>query len=98
MAIEIQETCIILNRLEQKRSSPRHIIINLLNVQNKDIISNTAMLKSKGAYKGSSIRITPHLSGDSKSQKDLDRCSTDSRRPQMPVETAILSKNFNHNT
>jgi hypothetical protein len=47
MAISVQEACRTANRLEQKRKSSCHIIIKLLNMQNKERILQAITEKAK---------------------------------------------------
>jgi hypothetical protein len=51
MHIKVQETYRTLNRLEQKRRSPCHIIIKTLNVKNKVGILKAARDKGQVTYK-----------------------------------------------
>ena len=50
------------NRLDQEKKSPHHIIINTLNMQNKERILRAAKEKYQVTYKGRPIRITPDFS------------------------------------
>ena len=59
------------NRQDQKQNSPCHILIKMLNIQNKDKILRAAKGKGQVTYKGRPIRITPNLNLES--QKVLDR-------------------------
>jgi hypothetical protein len=79
--INIQEAYKTPNRLEQ------YIIIKPLYVQNNNKIGSARGKKDQEIYKGRPMRITLNfsLSGDTKSQKILDRCFTDTKRPQMPT-------------
>jgi hypothetical protein len=59
---------------------------NTKQTEKKERILKAAMGKGHIPYKGRSIRITPDFSGvigDSKNQKSLDSCVTDSKRPQI---------------
>ena len=71
MPVEEQEAYRTPTRLDQKRKSPWHIIIKTLHIQ-----------KRKGMFKAARgkvrfIILTPDFPGETKSQKSLDRCSTD---------------------
>jgi hypothetical protein len=62
MPMNIQEAYRTRNRLDQKRNSPRHIIIKITNALNKDRILKAEREKGQVTYKGRSIRITPEFS------------------------------------
>lgn len=74
-----------MSRLDRKRNYPSHIIIKILTIQNKERIGKATKEKDQVIYKGRDILL--------KNQKGLDRCSTKSKRPQMPAQTTITSKN-----
>jgi hypothetical protein len=66
-------------------------------MQNNEGILKASREKKTKKHKGKPMRITLDFStGDSKSQKGLERCLTVSKRPQMPAETTIPRKKFNH--
>ena len=49
-------------------------------------------------YKGRPVRIAPDFSMETKSQKSLDRCSTNfKKRSHVPAQITEPSKTFNHN-
>lgn len=60
--IKVQEVKRTTNRLDQKCKSSSHIIIKILNTQNKDRVSKTARGKSQVRYKGRTIRTIPVFS------------------------------------
>ena len=47
------------NRLDQKKTSPRHTIIKTQNIQIKERILRAAKEKGQVTNKGKSIRVTP---------------------------------------
>jgi hypothetical protein len=47
MTVNIQESYKTANRLEQKRKSPLHIIMKILNIQNKERILKATGEKAK---------------------------------------------------
>ena len=67
-------------------------------MQNKERILRAGKEKGQVTYKGRPIRITPNFSMETESQKVLDRCSKDNKKPQMPAQTTITTKVFNHHT
>ncbi|ERE72641.1 LINE-1 type transposase domain-containing protein 1 [Cricetulus griseus] len=62
MPMKIQEAYRTPNRLNQKKRSPRHIIIKTPNIHNKEKILRAAKEKGQVTYKGKPIRITPDFS------------------------------------
>jgi hypothetical protein len=62
MAMNIQKAYRTLNRLDQKRNSPLHIIIRTKNALNKVKILKAAREKGQVSNKGRPIRITPEFS------------------------------------
>jgi hypothetical protein len=58
MAVHVQETYKIPNRLDQKRKSSCHIIIKTLNAQKKERILKSVREKGQVTYKDKPIRIT----------------------------------------
>jgi hypothetical protein len=62
MPMNIQEAYRTPNSLDQKRNSPRHIIIRATNALNKDRILKAVREKGQVTYKGRPIRITPDFS------------------------------------
>ena len=66
-------------------------------MQNNEGILKASREKKTKKHKGKPMRITLDFStGDSKSQKGLDRHPIDSMRPQIPAQTTVPSNNFNH--
>lgn len=96
MPIKVQEAYRTLSRLNQKRKPPQHLIIKILNVQNKGRILKATRGKEQVTYKDRPMRITPDFSMDSKSKKILDRCAADYKKPQMSAHTTIPCKTLNH--
>jgi hypothetical protein len=62
MPMNIQETYRTPNKLNEKRNSSHHIIIQTPNALNKERILLTVRGKSQVTYKGRPIRITPDFS------------------------------------
>jgi hypothetical protein len=62
MPMNIQEAYRTPNKLDQKISSSRHIIIRKTNALNKDRILKAVREKGQVTYKGRPIRITPDFS------------------------------------
>jgi hypothetical protein len=64
--------------------------------EQKKIILKVVTEKGQVKYKGRPIRIIPDFSTDSKSQKILGRCHTDSKRTKIPAQDTIPSKTLNY--
>jgi hypothetical protein len=60
--IQVQEVYRIPNCQDQKRNTPRQIIIKTLNLQNKERILEVTKEKRQITYKGKPIRITADFS------------------------------------
>ena len=60
--MKVQEAYRTPNRLDQKKTSPRHIIIKTQNIQIKERILRAAKEKGQVTYKGKPIRLTPDFS------------------------------------
>ena len=58
---QVQETYRTPNRQDQRRGSPRHIIVKLTNVEAKERILKAARERTQVTYRGKTIRITPDL-------------------------------------
>jgi hypothetical protein len=67
MSIKVQED--YRTPLDQKRKSFHHIIIKILNAQNKERILKAARERGQVTYKDRPIRITPDLSRDMKARR-----------------------------
>ena len=91
MPMNIQEAYRTPNRQYQKNSSG-HIIIKTQNVQNNERLK---AVREKGQVTYTYQSYTRLLTRDYESQKNLDRCYTDTKRTQMPVQASIPSKTPN---
>ena len=60
--MKVQEAYRTPNRLDQKKTSPRHIIIKTQSIQTKERILRAAKEKGQVTYKGKPIRLTPDFS------------------------------------
>ena len=56
--IQVQETQRVPNKLDPRRNSPRHIIIKLLKVRDKERILKATREKQRVTYKGVSISLS----------------------------------------
>ena len=62
--IQVQETQKVPNKLDPKRSTPRHIIIKMPKVKDKERISKAAKEKERVTYKGVPIRLSAGFSNE----------------------------------
>ena len=60
--IHIQETYRTPLRQDQRRTSPRHVIIKMTNVEAKERILKAVRTKERVTYRGKTIKITPDFS------------------------------------
>ena len=60
--MKVQEAYRTPNRLDQKKTSPCHIIIKTQSIQTKERILRAAKEKGQVTYKGKPIRLTPDFS------------------------------------
>ena len=59
---EVQEAQRVPKKLDSRRSTPRHIIIKLPKIKDKERILKAARGKERVAYKGVSIRLSADFS------------------------------------
>ena len=62
--MEVQEAQRVPNKLDPKRTTPRHIIINMPKVKDKERILKAARVKQRVTYKGVPIRLPADLSNE----------------------------------
>ena len=62
IAIQVQETQRVPNRINTRQNTPRHILIKLTKIKHKEQILKAARKKQQITHKGISIRITATLS------------------------------------
>ena len=60
--IEVQEAQRVPNKLDPKRTTPRHIIIKMPKVKDKERILKAAREKQRVTYKGVPVRLSADLS------------------------------------
>jgi hypothetical protein len=58
LAIQVQEASRALNRLDQNRNSPRHIIIEIISTENRERILKAVRQEKQITYKGKLIKIS----------------------------------------
>ena len=62
--MQVQEAQRVLNKLDPKRNTPRHITIKTPKVKDKETMLNAAREKQRVTYKGVPIRLSPDFSKD----------------------------------
>ena len=70
---EVQEAQRVPRKLDPKKNTPRHIIIKLPKIKDKERILNVARGKERGAYKGVPIRLSADFSKGFAGKKGLER-------------------------
>ena len=60
--MEVQETQRVPNKMDSKRPTPRHIIIKMPNVKDKERILKAEREKQLVTYSGVPIRLSAHFS------------------------------------
>ena len=66
---QVQEAQGALHRINPRRNTPRHILINLTKTEHKERILKAAREKQQVTYKGNSICSTADLSAETAGQK-----------------------------
>ena len=61
IVIQVQETQRVLNRINSRQNTPRHVLIKLMKIKHKQQILKPAREKQQITYKGIPIRITTDL-------------------------------------
>ena len=62
IVIQVQETQRVLNRINPRQNTPKHILIKLTKIKHKEQILKAAREKQQITHKGIPIRITADLS------------------------------------
>ena len=82
--IQVQEAQRVPNKLDPKRTTPRHITIKMPKVKDKERISKATGEKQRIAYKGVPIRLSA----------DFSKETLQARRDQQEVLQVIKTKNL----
>ena len=88
--IQVQEAQGVPNKLDPKRTIPRHIIIKMTKVKDKKSILKGAREKQRVTYKGAPIRLSGDFSKDNLQARGLAR-SIQSDKKQGPTTKITLS-------
>ena len=87
--MKVQEARRVLNKMDAKRSTPRHVIIKTPKVEDKERILTAAREKQLVTYRGVPVRLSADFSKKLCSQKGLAR-SVKSEK-QGPTSKITLS-------
>ena len=87
---EVQEAQRVPQKLAPRRNTPRHIIITLPKIKDKERILEAAREKETVTYKGLPIRLSAEFSRDLTGKKGLAR-SIQSHERQGPTSQIALS-------
>ena len=87
---EVQEAQRVPKKLDPRRNTPRHIIITLPKITQKERILEAAREKNTVTYKGLLIRLSPDFSRDLTGKKGLAR-SIQSHERQGPTSKITVS-------
>ena len=71
IATQVQEAQRVPYKINPRRNRPRHIVIKLAKIKDKEKLLKAAREKRQITYKGTPIRLTPDFSADSTSQKGV---------------------------
>ena len=88
---EVQEAQRVPKKLDPRRNTPRHIIISLPTMKDKEGILEAAREKETVTYKGVPIRLSADFSRDLTGKKGLER-SIPSHERQGPTSKIALSR------
>ena len=86
---EVQEARVP-KKLDPRKHTPRHIIIKLLKVKDKERILKVAREKETVTYKGVPLMLSAYFSEETSGKKGLER-SIQSHERQGPTSKIILS-------
>ena len=79
--IQVQEAQRIPNKMDAKRPTPRHIIIKMPKVKDKERILKAAREKQIVAYKGIPIRLSTDFSKETlQARRDWQKYSSDEKQ------------------
>ena len=87
---EVQETQRVPKKWDPRRNTPRHIIITLPKIKQKERILKAARIKERVTYKGVLIRLSADFSKEPCRKKGLER-SIQSHERQAPITKITLS-------
>ena len=86
---EVQEAQRVPKKLDPRRNTPRHVIITLPKIKEKEGILEAAREKDTVTYKGVSIRLSADFSKENLQAKGLER-SIPSHERQGPTSKITL--------
>ena len=89
---EIQEAQRVPKKLDQRRHTPRHIIITLPKIKNKERILKAAREKETVTYKGLPIRLSANFSKDPSTQEGAGKKYSKHERQGSTSKITLTSK------
>ena len=89
---EVQEAQRVPKKLDPRRNTPRHIIITLPKITQKERILEGAREKDTVTYKGVPIRLTADFSRDFTGKKGLERSIPNHERQGPTSKITVSSK------
>ena len=87
---EVQEAQRVPKKLDPRKPTPRHIIITLPKIKDKERIFKAARENKRVSYKGIPIRLSVDFSKETAGKKGLER-SIPSHKMQGPTSKIALS-------
>ena len=91
---EVQEAQRVPKNLDPKRNTPRHIIITLPKIKDKEAILQAAREKETVTYKGVPIGLSAAFSRDLAGKKGLERSIPSHERQGPTSKITVSSKAF----
>ena len=89
---EVQEAQRVPKKLDPRRNTPRHIIITLNKIKDKERILKAAREKNTVTYKRVPIRLSADFSRDLTGKKGLGRTIQSHEKQGPTFEIALFSK------
>ena len=90
--MQVQEAQGVPNKMEAKRSTPRHIIIKMPKVKDKERILKSAREEQRITYKGVPITLLADFSKETAGQKGLARNIQSHEKQKLTAKIALPSK------
>ena len=92
--MQVQEAQRVPNKMDTKRTTPRHIIIKMPKFKDKERILKAAREKERVIYKGGPIRLAADFSKETAGKKGLERSVPSHERQGPTSKIALSSKAF----
>ena len=82
---QVQEAQRVPGRINSRRNTPRHIIIKLTKIKDKDKILKAAREKRLITYKGTPIRLSAHFSTENPTSQSFSTETLQARRDYLKL-------------